>query len=86
MLTGVIFVQDPGMSKRLLAAILWFSATWFGYEILWSMTDAPRLVGPILAFVVAAAVTIDPMRLFWPGRADDRVESLPSGSAVAARS
>ena len=85
MLTGVIFVQDPGMSKRLLAAILWFSAAWFGYEILWSMTDAPRLIGPILAFVIAATVTVDPMQLFWPRRVADQVESLPSRSAVGAR-
>jgi hypothetical protein len=54
------------MSKRALAALLWFSATWFGYEIVWSLTDVPRLAGPVIAFTVAALVTFDPLALFWP--------------------
>ena len=58
------------MSKRWLAALLWFSVTWFGYEIAWSVAELPRIAGPILAFVVAALVTIDPVGLFWPRRPD----------------
>jgi hypothetical protein len=54
------------MPKRALAAILWFAAVWVGYEILWSLTDVPRIAGPIVAFAVAALVTVDPMAFFWP--------------------
>jgi hypothetical protein len=54
------------MSKRTLAALLWFSATWIGYEIVWSLTDVPRLAGPVIAFTVAALVTLDPLALLWP--------------------
>ena len=73
------------MSKRMLAATLWFAATWFGYEIVWSLTGAPRLVGPILAFAAAAAVTIDPVHMFWPRRSAVHDESVASRSAVGAR-
>jgi len=54
------------MLKRALAAFLWFAATWVGYEIVWSLTDVPRIAGPIVAFTVAALVTLDPLALFWP--------------------
>jgi hypothetical protein len=53
------------MSKRALAAMLWFAAIWFGYEIVWSLTGSPRIVGPILAASVAAIVTIDPVGRIW---------------------
>jgi hypothetical protein len=58
------------MPKRIAVALLWFAATWFGYEVLWSVTGAPRLIGPVVAFVVSALVTIDPMALFWPHDVD----------------
>jgi hypothetical protein len=54
------------MLKRALAAFLWFAATWVGYEIVWSLTDVPRIAGPVIAFTVAAIVTLDPLALFWP--------------------
>jgi hypothetical protein len=54
------------MPKRALAAVLWFAAVWVGYEIVWSLTGVPRMVGPIIGFAVAALVTIDPTALFWP--------------------
>jgi len=54
-----------GMPKRALAAFLWFAAAWFGYEIVWSVTGAPRLLGPMLAFLAGAFVTVDPFGRFW---------------------
>jgi len=68
------------MFKRALAALLWFAAVWVGYEIVWSLTGIPRLVGPVLAFAVAAMVTIDPTALFWSRDAE------PSGVATRAGS
>lgn len=58
------------MFKRALAAFLWFSAVWVGYELVWSLTDVPRIAGPVIAFTVAALVTLDPLALFWPRAAD----------------
>jgi len=54
------------MSKRAVAAALWFASVWFGYEIVWSLTGIPRLAGPIIAFAIAAIVTVDPKAVFWP--------------------
>ena len=54
------------MFKRALAAFLWFAAAWVGYEIVWSLTDVPRIAGPVIAFTIAALVTLDPLALFWP--------------------
>ena len=49
--------------------MLWFAVAWVGYEIVWSLTGVPRIAGPVLAFAVAALVTVDPMALFWPREA-----------------
>ena len=72
------------MSKRALAAFLWFSATWVGYEIVWSLTGVPRLAGPVIAFAVAAVVTLDPMALFWPRATSDSAVGRGLGSTVVA--
>lgn len=66
-----------GMLKRTAAASLWFLATWVGYEIVWSMTDVPRMLGPLLAGGAALIVMIDPVHLFWP-----RPTSGPREAAV----
>jgi hypothetical protein len=64
------------MSKRAIAAFLWFAATWVGYEIVWSVTGVPRVLGPVVAFAVAAIVTVDPLAAFWP-RPEPSVRSRP---------
>jgi hypothetical protein len=74
----------PVMSKRALAALLWFAATWFGYEIVWSLTDLPRLAGPVIAFAVAALVTLDPTALFWTRAGDSAAPTRKLGSTVIA--
>jgi hypothetical protein len=66
------------MFKRALAAFLWFSAVWVGYELVWSLTDVPRIAGPVIAFTVAALVTLDPFTLFWPRAAG--TDGTPSRS------
>jgi hypothetical protein len=54
-----------GMSKRVIAAFLWFGAAWLGYEIVWSLTGVPRVLGPVVATAIAAFVALDPVTLFW---------------------
>jgi len=53
------------MSRRSVAAILWFVATWFGWEVAWSLAGVPRVIGPVAGFVLAAAVTMDPLGVIW---------------------
>jgi hypothetical protein len=72
------------MSKRALSAFLWFAATWVGYEIVWSLTDAPRLAGPVIAFTVAALVTLDPMAIFWPRSSTSSPVARGLGSSATA--
>jgi hypothetical protein len=72
------------MPKRAIAASLWFAATWVGYEIVWSLTGVPRLAGPVIAFTVAALVTLDPMALFWPRATADSPTGRGLGSTAVA--
>jgi len=64
------------MSRRMLATALWFGTIWFAYEVAWSAAQLPRMLGPIIAIVVAAFVFIDPAGWFWPSTdASHEVES-----------
>jgi hypothetical protein len=53
------------MSKRAVAGFLWFLSIWVAYEVIWSITGAPRPIGPILGLVAASLVVIDPTGRFW---------------------
>lgn len=67
------------MVKRLVAVPTWFFAVWVFYELIWSLTGAPRVVGPILATAVTAFVAVDPAGLFWPRSAEHTVRAkLPT--------
>jgi hypothetical protein len=63
------------MFKRGVAALLWFGAAWFGYEIVWSLTGIVRLGGPVIASAIAAVVVVDPMGWFWPRSARPNVDA-----------
>ena len=53
------------MPKRALAAFLWFASIWFAYEVIWSLTGVPRVLGPLMGAAAAIVVTIDPTGWFW---------------------
>jgi hypothetical protein len=74
------------MTKRALAALIWFGAMWFGYEILWSVADLPRVIGPVLAASVATLVTLDPIGRFWTSQSVRRatLRRLPAGANFVA--
>jgi len=46
------------MSRAAFAPILWFAMMWFGWEVIVSVVDLPRSVGPLLGFIAAAIVTV----------------------------
>jgi hypothetical protein len=71
------------MSKRAVAAVLWFAATWVAYEVLWSVSGMPRMVGPIVAAGVSAFVALDPQRLFWPAPGSATKASAQIGATPA---
>jgi hypothetical protein len=65
------------MKKRLLAAALWFTAVWFTYELVWSLADVPRTIGPILGAAIALVIAVDVRRFGLPASQAAGVE--PSG-------
>ena len=53
------------MKKRLLATVLWFYATWYGWSILADMVGMPAMLGPVIGLAVAAVIGLDPMHRIW---------------------
>lgn len=53
------------MLKRTASALAWFAAVWVAYEIIWSLSGVPRIIGPIAALAVAALIALDPAALLW---------------------
>ena len=60
----------PSASSHSRGAGLWFVAVWACYELVWSLTGIPRLLGPAVAAAIAAFVGVDPLILFWTRSAD----------------
>jgi hypothetical protein len=68
--------------KRVIAAGLWFISTLCMYELLVSVGDAPRIVGPLLGLVAAAFVLVDPLQRFWNGQAAPAENGSPLRTAT----
>jgi hypothetical protein len=66
------------MKKRLLAAALWFYATWYGWSILADMTGMPVMLGPVIGLAVAAFVGMDPLHRIWTKRQTPELGALPA--------
>ena len=66
------------MKKRLLAAVLWFYATWYGWSILADMTGMPAMLGPAIGLAVAVLIGMDPMHRIWTKRTATEAAALPS--------
>jgi len=75
--------QSSAMFKRLLAGPLWFLATLTAYSLVAAMLGAPAQVGPIIAFVVAALVVLDPGDLIWPPVERPSVTPASIGAVLA---
>ena len=70
--------------KRLIAGPLWFLAFSLMYELLWSLTGVPRMVGPVIGLVIAASVWVDPLHWFWPARSRGSMARIPPGTVLRA--
>ena len=80
------------MRKRTLIAVLWFFATWTGYELGVHFAGLPPVLGPILGLAMAAFWGADPFGVVYgtasaPAAAaaarHATVESSPASSATA---
>ena len=54
--------------KRLLAAPLWFMTGWFIGAVAAFLIGLDGALAPILAFVAASAVALDPRQMIWMPR------------------
>jgi hypothetical protein len=66
--------------KRLIAGPLWFISFALMYELLWSLTGVPRMIGPVIGLMICATVWIDPMHWFWPAAPKRTTSARPSSS------
>jgi hypothetical protein len=72
----------PAMSKRVLAAFLWFYAGWYAGAILADFASVSPLLGPIIGAAAAGLIVGDPRRIIWTQRAT--AAATPSSSDLAA--
>jgi hypothetical protein len=54
-----------GMTKRILAAMLWFYAGWYAGAIIADMVGISPLLGPLIGAAAAALIAGDPRRIIW---------------------
>jgi len=66
--------------KRAIAGPLWFLASLFAYELVWSLTGVPRAFGPLTALGASAFVVADPLQWFWRPREAAGTSPDPSGA------
>jgi hypothetical protein len=66
------------MTKRILAAMLWFYTGWYAGAMLAEFIGISALLGPVIGAAAAGIITIDPRRIIWT-----RAEPAPAREAVA---
>jgi hypothetical protein len=71
------------MTKRVLAAMLWFYAGWYAGAMLAEVFGISALLGPIIGAAAAGLVVGDPRRIIWttrPAAPAPSTESLPEAA------
>jgi hypothetical protein len=59
----------PGMTKRVLAAMLWFYTGWYAGALLADMIGVSPVLGPLIGAAAAGLIAGDPRRIIWTARA-----------------
>ncbi len=75
----------PGMTKRVLAAILWFYAGWYAGAMLAEFIGVSPLLGPLIGAAAAGLIAGDPRRIIWKSHAhgvDDRHAGGPARGSL----
>jgi hypothetical protein len=70
------------MSKRVLAAFLWFYTGWYAGAIIADFVSVSPLLGPIIGAAAAGLVVGDPRRIIWTPRAT--AAAIATSSELAA--
>lgn len=56
------------MTKRILAAILWFYTGWYAGAMLAELVGINPALGPIIGAAAAGLIFFDPRRMIWTAR------------------
>jgi hypothetical protein len=69
--------RDPSaMTKRVVAAFLWFYTGWYAGAMIAAFIGINPAIGPIIGVAAAGLVVVDPRRMFW-ARPVEAVASSP---------
>lgn len=56
------------MKKRILSALLWFYAGWYGGAILAAFLALDPMIGPVIGAIAAVLFAGDPFGIVWQRR------------------
>lgn len=63
------------MTKRLVAAVLWFLSIWFAVGLVGDLMGRPTDVGAVLGALIAGFVWMDPTGALWGPKTPARSRS-----------
>jgi hypothetical protein len=66
------------MTKRVIAALLWFYAGWYAGAMLAEFFGVSPFLGPIVGAAAAALIAGDPRHLIWQRRAATDPSAAPA--------
>ena len=69
------------MTKRVLAAMLWFYTGWYAGAMLAEFLGVSPFLGPLIGAAAAGLIAGDPRRIIWTSR----TARVTSGSEAAAK-
>jgi hypothetical protein len=68
------------MTKRVLAALLWFYTGWYAGALIADMIGVSPLLGPLIGAAAAGLIAGDPRRIIWTARSATPAQpSAPEG-------
>ena len=74
----------PGMTKRVLAAMLWFYTGWYAGAMIAAYIGVSPLLGPLIGAAAAGLIAGDPRRIIWTSRDTAPTTATPEGLPEAA--
>lgn len=68
------------MTKRVLAALLWFYTGWYAGAMIADIVGISPYLGPLIGAAAAGLIAGDPRRIIWTSRAKAAATtSIPEG-------
>jgi len=68
------------MTKRVVAAFLWFYTGWYAGAMIAEFIGVSPMLGPLIGAAAAGIVAIDPRRIIWTSR-----DSAPTTTSLEAQ-